>query len=242
MGINHREFLITEWILLALCSIVAIARLAVRTWHRIWSFWLSEIFLVLSLLFFLALVVGDTYTISIGLNAFAEEYFNEGFAGWKFASSVIFDLGFYFPRFSLLAFYYQLFPGAEKKLRLNLHLVTAYTTCAFFTTGFVDIFWCGADVSKNWADSNTSCTLANCPEPMYINWSIGITSELLVFALPFGILRLKALQTKDRRALLCIFLLGIATLVISVVRFYLTVQSIWDFSTCNYFPDMAPTL
>ncbi|OHW93749.1 hypothetical protein CSPAE12_07474, partial [Colletotrichum incanum] len=231
MGIDAREFLISEWIFLALCFIIAIARLAVRTWHRIWSFWLSELFLVLSLLFFLTLVVGDTYTISIGLNAFVEEYFNEGFAKWKFASSVIFDLGFYFPRFSLLAFYYELFPGSEKKLRLCLHLVTAYTTCAFVTAVFVDIFWCGADVTRNWADSNTSCTLVNSPEPMYINWSIGITSELLVFALPFGILRLKALQTKDRRALLCIFLLGITTVAISIVRFYLTVQSIWDFST-----------
>ncbi|KDN63511.1 hypothetical protein CSUB01_06389 [Colletotrichum sublineola] len=29
------------------------------------------------------------------------------------------------------------------------------------------------------ANSDTSCTLANCMEPMYINWTIGIVSELL---------------------------------------------------------------
>ncbi|KAK1981191.1 hypothetical protein LZ30DRAFT_720890 [Colletotrichum cereale] len=231
MGLEKREFLLSEWIFVALCFVITIARLAVRSWHGIWSFWLSEIFLVVSVLFFLTLVVGDTYTMSMGKDAFKDEYFDESFAKWKFASSIIFDLGFYFPRFSLLAFYYELFPAAEKKLRLCLHLVTAYSACAFFTTGFVDLFWCGADISRNWADSDTSCTLANCPEPMYINWSIGIISELLVFALPFGILRLKALRAKDRRALLCIFLLGIATVIISAARFYLTVQSIWSLET-----------
>ncbi|TQN64548.1 hypothetical protein CSHISOI_10874 [Colletotrichum shisoi] len=236
MAIGRKEFLTAEWVLIFLCFVVVLARLAVRTWHRIWSFWLSEIFLVFALLFFIALVVGDTYTMSIGKNAFVNEYFDEGFAKWKFASTIVFDLGFYLPRFSLLAFYYELFPAAEKRLRLCLHLVTAYCACAFATTAFVDIFWCGADVSLNWVNSESVCTLASCPEPMYINWSIGITSELLVFALPFGILRLKALKTKDRRALLCIFLLGIATLITSTVRFYLTVQSIWSFATCKYPP------
>ncbi|KAJ0161152.1 hypothetical protein CTA2_6681 [Colletotrichum tanaceti] len=231
MAIGRTEFLTAEWVLLFLCFVVVLARLAVRTWHKIWSFWLSEVFLVLALLFFLALVVGDTYTMSIGKNAFVDEYFDEAFAKWKFASSVIFDLGFYFPRFSLLAFYYELFPAAEKRLRLYLHLVTAYCACALATTAFVGIFWCGPDVSLNWVNSESVCTLASRPEPMYINWSIGITSELLVFALPFGILRLKALKTKDRRALLCIFLLGVSTLITSTVRFYLTVQSIWSFST-----------
>ncbi|KAJ0163289.1 hypothetical protein CTA2_3223 [Colletotrichum tanaceti] len=42
---------------------------------------------------------------------------------------------------------------------------------------------------------------------------------------------MKALKTKDRRALLCIFLLGIATVLVSTARFVLTVHSIWDFST-----------
>ncbi|KAK1963982.1 hypothetical protein LY78DRAFT_640443 [Colletotrichum sublineola] len=233
MGLNTREFLIGEWVFVALCFVITIARLAVRTWRGIWSFWLSEIFLVVSLLFFLTLVVGDTYTMSRGYNAFVDEYFDEGFAIWKFFSSVIFDLGFYFPRFSLLAFYYELFPASEKKLRLCLHIVTVYCTCAFLTAAFVDLFWCGSDLSINWANSDTSCTLANCMEPMYINWTIGIVSELLVFSLPFGILRLKALRTKDRRALLGIFLLGIATLIISAARFYLTTQNIWSLETCK---------
>ncbi|OLN95498.1 hypothetical protein CCHL11_05156 [Colletotrichum chlorophyti] len=232
MSLGGRDFLIAEWILLALSFIVVIARLAVRTWNRVWSFWLSEVFLLVALLFFLTLVVGDTYTLGIGKSAFVDEYYDEGFAKWKFASSVVFDLGFYFPRFSLLAFYNELFPRTEKKLRIGLWLVTAYTTCAFIAAIFVDFFWCGSDVSVNWAESDATCTLVNSSEPMYVNWSIGIVSELLVFALPFGILKLKALQRKERRALLFIFLLGIVTILTSIARFVLTVRSIWDYSTC----------
>ncbi|OHX00915.1 hypothetical protein CSPAE12_00362 [Colletotrichum incanum] len=248
MGINSRDFLIGEWILFALCFVIIFARLTVRTWKRVWSFWLSEIFLLASLLFFLILVVGDTYTLSIGKSAFVEEYYDEGFAKWKFASSVVFDLGFYFPRFSLLAFYNEIFSESEKRLRLCLYLVTAYAACAFITTVFMDMFWCGTHISKNWfvilisflniftqpSDADTPCTLVNSPEPMYVAWSIGIISELFVFALPFPILKLKALQAKDRKALLCIFLLGIATVFTSIVRFILTVRSIWDYSTCKY--------
>ncbi|WQF90590.1 hypothetical protein CDEST_15604 [Colletotrichum destructivum] len=178
MGINSRDFLTGEWILLALCFVIISARLAVRTWKKIWSFWLSDVFLLISLLFFLILVVGDTYTLSIGKSAFVEEYYDEGFAKWKFASSVVFDLGFYFPRFSLLAFYNELFSESEKRLRLCLYLVTAYATCAFIATLFMDIFWCGTDVSRNWSDANATCTLVNSSEPMYVAWSIGIISEL----------------------------------------------------------------
>ncbi|TKW48857.1 hypothetical protein CTA1_10305 [Colletotrichum tanaceti] len=230
MAITSKGFLVGEWILLALCFVVVFARLAVRTWHRVWSFWLSEIFLLLALLFFVVLTVGDTYTMAIGKNAF-EDYYDEGFAKWKFASLIIFDLGFYLPRFSLLAFYNELFPRNETKLRTRLKLVTVYTACASVATLFVDVFWCGTKVSDNWADSSPECTTADRLEPIFINWSIGIASELLVFALPFGILRMKALKTKDRRALLCIFLLGIATVLVSTARFVLTVHSIWDFST-----------
>ncbi|KAJ0141096.1 hypothetical protein CTA2_1575, partial [Colletotrichum tanaceti] len=79
MAITSKGFLVGEWILLALCFVVVFARLAVRTWHRVWSFWLSEIFLLLALLFFVVLTVGDTYTMAIGKNAF-EDYYDEGFA------------------------------------------------------------------------------------------------------------------------------------------------------------------
>lgn len=63
---------------------------------------------------------------------------------------VLFDLGFYFPRFSLLAFYYKLFPISEPRLRVFLYIVTFYTIACFFTTAGLDLLSCGFDIAKNW--------------------------------------------------------------------------------------------
>lgn len=64
--------------LLAICCLVIISRLAVRAWKRLWTFWISDLFLVLALLTFMTLAVGDTYTFSKGYTSFAE-YYNEGY-------------------------------------------------------------------------------------------------------------------------------------------------------------------
>lgn len=66
------------WVLLAICCLVIIARLAVRAWKRLWTFWISDLFLVLALLTFTTLAVGDTYSFSKGYTSFAE-YYDEGF-------------------------------------------------------------------------------------------------------------------------------------------------------------------
>lgn len=64
--------------LLAICCLVIIARLAVRAWKRLWTFWISDLFLVLALLTFMTLAVGDTYSFSKGHTSL-EEYYDEGF-------------------------------------------------------------------------------------------------------------------------------------------------------------------
>ncbi|KAL6412773.1 hypothetical protein AUP68_03981 [Ilyonectria robusta] len=69
---------------------------------------------------------------------------------WKFASAILYDATFYFPRFSLLAFYNQLFPVSEPNLRRCLYFVAAFTVCAFLQAIFTDLFWCGANIAENW--------------------------------------------------------------------------------------------
>ena len=59
---------------------VVILRLAVRTWVKQWTFWLSDIFLVLAVLLFLSLVVGDTLSFALGFDSFDTTYFDEGYA------------------------------------------------------------------------------------------------------------------------------------------------------------------
>lgn len=54
------------------------------------------------------------------------------------------------PRFSLLAFYNELFPVKEKRLRLGLYLAAVYNVVCFLVTIGVDTVWCGIDIGIPW--------------------------------------------------------------------------------------------
>lgn len=97
------------------------------------------------------------------------------------------------------------------------------------------------------------CKVTLISLPTYIVWPLGITSELLgkditlnlvqpmltiyemlVFFLPFGMLRrLKSLRKREWNSLVLLFLLGAVTILISVARFVLNVQSIFSYDTCK---------
>ncbi|KAH7160647.1 hypothetical protein EDB81DRAFT_322548 [Dactylonectria macrodidyma] len=119
-------------------------------------------------------------------------------------------------------FYYELFPISEDRLRLCLYAISVYTTCTLFATGLVHVFWA----------QSSQCLLVSDPRVWYVGWSLSIASELLVFALPFGILpTLKTLPKRDKTGLICLFLLGAITVVVSTVRFVSTTMSTIDLST-----------
>lgn len=50
--------------MVTLCLITVGTRFAVRAWRRTWSFWLSDLFLVLAVLFLVILASGDTIVTS----------------------------------------------------------------------------------------------------------------------------------------------------------------------------------
>ncbi|KAH7317087.1 hypothetical protein B0I35DRAFT_267294 [Stachybotrys elegans] len=230
---NFEQYIAVEWLLVAICVIITTARLVVRSWKGIWRYWLSDLFLVLSLLFFIPIVAGDTYIFSIGQTFDTVEY-TEPLAIWWFASTLIFDLGFYLARFSLLAFYYQLFPVSEVKPRILLWVVVAFNIGGLLATGFIDTFWCGANVSLNWASGDTACAASDDPVTAYIVWPLNVASEVFVFLLPFSILqRLNKLNKKEKTSLICIFLLGCATIAASVARFTLGVTNLFTLEACT---------
>ncbi|KAH6986513.1 hypothetical protein BKA56DRAFT_580525 [Ilyonectria sp. MPI-CAGE-AT-0026] len=230
MALTAKGYLAVEWVLIAVCLVLVCARLAVRTYRRMWSFWLSDVLLVIAFLTFLTLVIGDTWSFVRGNDIF-NQYDVIAFNKWLFAADIVFDLGFYFPRFSLLAFYNELFPVSEKRLRQGLYIVTAYNICAFLTTALVDIFWCGTHVSENWATEPT-CTLLTATKTLLINWSIGIVAELLVFLLPFGMLRrLKATPKREKIALTCILAIGVASIVATIARLIWSLNSVASYAT-----------
>jgi hypothetical protein len=173
---------IVEWCIFATTATIVILRLAVRSWTKMWSFWLSEMFIVVALLFFLGLVAGDTVVASLGYNAFddtrAQEE-NAGYARWKIVADILYDSGFYFPRFSLLAFYDHLFPRSQRRLRMLMYAVMVYTVCSFLSAICIAVFWCNLAGGTKWSNGSGRDDMRGDPIPTYVNWAVGMSSELM---------------------------------------------------------------
>lgn len=68
----------------------------------------------------------------------------------RFATNYLFDTGMYFPKLSMVAFYYKLVPPSHKPMRYALYALTGLNVFCALTTTFADTFWCGTDPSINW--------------------------------------------------------------------------------------------
>ncbi|KAI9148923.1 putative glucan -beta-glucosidase protein [Paramyrothecium foliicola] len=164
LGLWNENKWIVEYLLLLLGLAVIIARVAVCFKRGFRSFWLSGLLLILSFLFYVSLVTGDTCMLAAGRD-FNTTSFSEGFAKWTFASALIFDFTFYLTRFSLLAFYNELFPLSETRLRIFMWIVVAYT--ATIIVGADGVNSKVRDLSRDIALSNglpeTQVMLGNAP-------------------------------------------------------------------------------
>lgn len=76
-------------------------------------------------------------------------YLNMSSRQVSFAVSTLYDLAMFFPKASILMFYYRLIPISNEKTRIVLHVTTAYTIAAFFVTFGFDLLWC-TPVTSNW--------------------------------------------------------------------------------------------
>jgi hypothetical protein len=63
--------------------------------------------------------------------------------------SVLFYVGSYYPKLSMVAFYYQIFPYTSK-LRIALHIAAAYVVAGAVGSPLTTILACGADVDAMW--------------------------------------------------------------------------------------------
>ncbi|KAH7028756.1 uncharacterized protein B0I36DRAFT_245210 [Microdochium trichocladiopsis] len=227
---------IIEWCIVGVCIAILVVRLMVRARLRQWSFWLSDVLLGIGVLSFVVLSASNTYALMTGLDYFDhvyEERLAKAMLQVLFMDIVVFDTGYYWPRLSLLAFYNELFPVSEHKLRICLYIISVYTVCAFLSAVFIDLFWCGPDISVNWCVA-PSCNVQTRAIPFYTNWAVGFSSELLVFALPFGMMnRLRSLGRREKAGLYCIFMLGLVTIFTGTARLIMAVHSIYSYATCK---------
>ncbi|KAF1986944.1 hypothetical protein K402DRAFT_420602 [Aulographum hederae CBS 113979] len=140
-----------------------------------------------------------------------------------YASVIFYDLGVYFPKLSILAFYYGLFPPAVPRLRMTLHCLTVYICASFIVVIMLALCWCGADISENWNPTQIppKCTIFN-KTLFNVDWAFNISSDVYIFALPWPIILRLKLTRQQIVALVVTFSLGIITMGVSIGRFTAT--------------------
>ncbi|KAF4458418.1 hypothetical protein FALBO_14844, partial [Fusarium albosuccineum] len=138
----------------------------------------------------------------------------------RFATNYFFDLGIYFPKFSIVAFYHNLVPVTHPEMRILLHALTGITVSFALITFFCDTFWCGPDPSIDWTGDHESCTVFTSMLLMRLNWALNFISEVLNVIYPIPLLKgLKMHSRRKKIVLTIIFGLGIITIAVSIGRF-----------------------
>ncbi|KAH8738390.1 hypothetical protein BGZ61DRAFT_526370 [Ilyonectria robusta] len=208
-----------EWVLLSLAIILVAARLYVRLYMNKDRIYWSDAWLLIAVCSALGLVICDT--LAYKANAMFN-FVDPGVRMLKirFAVNYFFDTGMYFPKFSIIAFYYALVPPTQPTMRIALYTLTGITVASCLVTFFDATLWCGADIASNWSPERGVCSAYNSLIMMRIHWSLNFTTEVLNVAFPFPLIRdLKLPRRREKIGLAVILGLGVITIAISIGRF-----------------------
>ncbi|KAI6781463.1 uncharacterized protein J7T54_001425 [Emericellopsis cladophorae] len=210
-----------ESILIALSLAAVVARLAVRRVHQGQSLTVCDWLLVASMLDAIALFTTDMLAYKLGaLGPYpTTEAEQISLKKVTFAGNYFYDTGVYFPKLALCALYVKLIPPTMPQLRKAMHATSVLTVTFALTTCFLDTFWCGTHPSVNWSLEDGACSTYDSKEVFRIDWIMNIVSDVIIFSLPFPLL--KGLQLKPRYivGVAAIFSAGIVTVAASVSRF-----------------------
>ncbi|ENH62183.1 hypothetical protein FOC1_g10015146 [Fusarium oxysporum f. sp. cubense race 1] len=134
---------------MTLAYITVACRIYVRLVMRKARLFSADYWLILGLLSCQVLLICDTITYSMdAMDDFTID--NVAIRKIRFATNHFFDTGIYFPKFSIIAFYFNLVPISQPKMRIALYCLAGLTTSFAVITFFCDWFWCGPDPSINW--------------------------------------------------------------------------------------------
>ncbi|CVK97771.1 uncharacterized protein FPRO_11256 [Fusarium proliferatum ET1] len=129
-----------------------------------------------------------------------------------------FDTGIYFPKISIILFYWKLIPGISGSLRRVLLVITIYLGCALLVSVLVNTLIC-LPFSDNWSIENQLKSAWNSYASFCVQWGLNFSTDLLIFFYPFFLLKHLKLHRKQKIALIGIFSLGAITLIVSLSRF-----------------------
>ncbi|KAH7233820.1 uncharacterized protein BKA55DRAFT_598048 [Fusarium redolens] len=117
-----------------------------------------------------------------------------------FIACYFYDIGLYWPKASIIIFYWWLIPRRFRRLKLALYLTTGFVAMAFLAT---------FDLLRSL--ENQLDSIWNSITDFIVNWALNIITDLSLFCLPFFVLNSLKLHG--------IFSLGMITMLISTARF-----------------------
>ncbi|KLO83785.1 uncharacterized protein LW93_569 [Fusarium fujikuroi] len=217
--ISSRAVMGFEWSFMTLAYISVACRIYVRVVMRKARLFSADYWLIAGLLSCQGLLICDTITYSMdAMDNFTID--NVAIRKVRFATNHLFDTGIYFPKLSIIAFYFNLVPISQPKMRIALYCLAGITASFAVITFFCDWFWCGPDPSVNWAKGEQECTSFTSMTLMRLLWSMNFISEVLNVAYPIPLLAtLKMTSTRKKIGLAIVFSLGVITIAVSVGRF-----------------------
>ncbi|KAM5344451.1 hypothetical protein ACJ41O_012987 [Fusarium nematophilum] len=137
------------------------------------------------------------------------------------AGSFLFYMSLYCAKLALLATYCQLFPPFMKILRWALFGTVVYTVSGFVVTLSVQLFLCWP-IPQNWsvpAGRDGECGIEIIRQVFFIAWSLHFSGIIMIFILPFFILKGLQMKTREKAAVVFVFLLGFMDIAFSLTRF-----------------------
>ncbi|KAM3087783.1 hypothetical protein ACMFMG_001854 [Clarireedia jacksonii] len=230
--------IVTSIVIQALLIFIAFLVTLLRTWVRfclelrdltladflVWGGWLCALgWVVCSIK---ALYLQIDHPLSNDLTTDSVAYLKT-----VFISCYFFDVGLYFPKASLIAFYWRLIPHGFRNLRIGVYMGTIFMAAAFAASVLTDSLL-APNISDNWSLENQLDSIWNSYNDFAINWALNFATDLLLFCLPFFIINCLKLQRRQKLALIGVFSLGIITMAISLARFI-------AYTTTNYDIDDA---
>ncbi|USP74694.1 hypothetical protein yc1106_01968 [Curvularia clavata] len=140
-----------------------------------------------------------------------------------FASIYFFDTGLYFPKASLVSFYWWLIPAGFRRLRIAIYITTAIVASCFVASILSDTL-IAPKISDNWSIENQLSSAWNTFADLVVNWVLNFVTDLLLFILPFFVVNCLKLRKRQKLGLVGIFSLGAITMAISLARFIVYAQ------------------
>ncbi|KAI3584168.1 hypothetical protein IWW34DRAFT_828242 [Fusarium oxysporum f. sp. albedinis] len=223
--------LISEWLLLSIAATMILARLWLRIRINRQRLLLSDVFICLA--WFSAVA-------SASVDVYLKCYF------W--AGTFAFFTAFWCSKMAILAFYLQIFPLVFRIYRIIIWLVIAYSASGYIVAMALNLFLCWP-LQRNWATDQTAC-IAEIQVKIgwRVGWALHFSSDVIIYVLPFMILRNLRMDKLVRFGVYCTFGLGAINIIFCLVRFLvveastdidsgkmvpLTLLELWSSTDCN---------